>query len=100
MWQGATFDAATIDRELGWAREIGFNSCRVFLQFLVWEHEGEAFLARFAQFLELAQKHNLSMMPILFDDCAFAEREPYLGPQDEPIAHLTTKRKSNFCARL
>jgi len=35
MWQKDTFDPQTIDRELGWAENIGFNSCRVFLQYLV-----------------------------------------------------------------
>ncbi|MCX7825239.1 MAG: 1,4-beta-xylanase, partial [Verrucomicrobiae bacterium] len=31
MWQADTFDAATMDRELGWAASLGFNSMRVFL---------------------------------------------------------------------
>ena len=26
MWQPETFDPATIDRELGWAEDLGFNS--------------------------------------------------------------------------
>ncbi len=31
MWQEETFDPETIDRELRWASEIGFNVVRVFL---------------------------------------------------------------------
>ena len=31
MWQAATFDPQTIDRELGWAESLGFNTIRVFL---------------------------------------------------------------------
>ncbi|HEX8425246.1 hypothetical protein [Hymenobacter sp.] len=31
MWQADTFDPTTIDRELGWAEGIGFNTMRVFL---------------------------------------------------------------------
>src|SRR3977135_2403719 len=31
MWQAATFDPATIDKELGYAENIGFNTMRVFL---------------------------------------------------------------------
>ena len=31
MWQGETFDAATIDKELGWAANIGMNVMRVYL---------------------------------------------------------------------
>ena len=31
MWQAATFEPITIDRELGYAEAIGFNLMRVFL---------------------------------------------------------------------
>ena len=31
MWQADTFDPETIDRELGWAEDLGFNIMRVFL---------------------------------------------------------------------
>src|SRR5206468_7147550 len=36
MWEAESFDTATIDRELGWAEDIGFNTLRVFLHNLVW----------------------------------------------------------------
>jgi hypothetical protein len=36
MWEAETFDTVTINRELGWAEEIGFNTLRVFLHDLVW----------------------------------------------------------------
>ena len=85
MWQEETFDSRTIDRELGWAAHYGYNSCRVFLQYLVWRAEPEAYLRRIAAFLEIARRHGLSTMPVLFDDCAFAGKEPYLGRQDEPV---------------
>ena len=84
MWQAETFDPATIDRELGWAQALGLNACRVFLQYLVWEHDPVGFNARFAQFLEIADLHGISVLPVFFDDCAFAGKQPYLGPQDAP----------------
>lgn len=31
MWQADTFDPVTIDRELGWAEDIGMNCMRVYL---------------------------------------------------------------------
>ncbi len=31
MWQAATYDPATIDKELGWAEWLGFNTLRVYL---------------------------------------------------------------------
>ena len=91
MWSASTFDAPTISQELGWAQEIGFNVCRVFLQALVFQHEGERFLETFERFLKIADAHGLRVMPILFDDCAFAGKSPYYGTQDGP-----TPPPSNF----
>ena len=51
MWQAGTFDLSTIDRELGWAEGLGFNSVRVFLHHLPWERDSQAFLQRIEQFL-------------------------------------------------
>ena len=39
MWQKDTFDPATIDQELTLAQGIGFNSARVFVQYIVWEDD-------------------------------------------------------------
>lgn len=33
----ADIDAATIDRELGWAQAAGFNAARVFLHNILWD---------------------------------------------------------------
>jgi hypothetical protein len=84
MWQEETFDPEVIDRELGWAEEIGFNACRVFLQFLVFESDWRGSMDRFEQFLEIADRHGICTVPIFFDDCAFANKQPYLGRQDSP----------------
>lgn len=86
MWQRETFDRPTIDRELGWAAQIGFNSCRIFLQYLVWEADPVGLVERLDQFLAVAARHGLSTMICLFDDCAFSGKQPYLGPQDPPVA--------------
>ena len=85
MWQKATFDPATFRRELGWAHDIGFNCCRIFVQYLVWEADPVGMVDRLSQFLGVAREHGIKTLVILFDDCAFAGREPYLGPQQEPL---------------
>jgi hypothetical protein len=85
MWQAETFDPKTIDRELGMAEELGLNSVRVFLNYVVWKADPDGFKKRFSQFLEIADKHGISVMPIFFDDCAFAGKEPKLGKQDDPV---------------
>ena len=42
MW--LHYDHAVIDRELGYARKMGLNCVRVFLQSLVYHHDPKAFL--------------------------------------------------------
>ncbi len=88
MWQEETFDPITLDRELGLAERCGFNSCRVFVQHLVWRDDPRAMRDRLDTFLSLADGHGISTVPILYDDCAFAGKEPHLGPQAAPIAGL------------
>src|SRR5688500_4796790 len=69
MWQAETFDTATINRELGWAESIGFNSMRVYLHHLAWEIDSTGFKNRVSEYLDIANKHNISTLFVLFDDC-------------------------------
>jgi len=86
MWRKETFDPKTIDEELGWAAAAGFNSVRVFLQYVVWADDPEGFAARFETFLRIADSHGITTMPVFFCDVCFAMKlEPILGPQDEPV---------------
>ena len=88
FWSADTFDKETIDRELGWAHGLGFNTCRVFVQYLVWKHDPEGLKHRIDKFLALASKHGLTTTLVLFDDCAFGDppqTEPFLGKQRDPI---------------
>lgn len=82
MWQEETFDAETIDRELGWLAAIGFNSLRVFLHDLPWLHDAPSFLSRIGQFLDLSHRHDLGIMFVFFDSCWHPF--PHLGRQRAP----------------
>jgi hypothetical protein len=83
MWQADTFDPVTIDRELGWASGIGFNSMRVFLHDLAWETDADGFKKRMHKYLEIADKHHISTLFVLFDDCW--NQQPKTGKQPAPI---------------
>lgn len=85
MWQGDTFDLKTIDRELGWAKDIGMNTVRVYLHDLLWQQDREGFLKRIEQFLTVADKHNIKTMFVLCDSCW--NPHPKLGKQPEPKPH-------------
>lgn len=65
----ADYDAEIVERELGYAAQLGLNSVRVFLQVLVFERDPEAFLANFEDFLARCGRHGLRAMPVLFDSC-------------------------------
>jgi hypothetical protein len=82
MWQADTFDLATIDRELGWAEDLGFSSMRVFLHHLPWEQDSKGYLDRIDQFLAVADKHHIGIMFVLFDSCW--DPFPKLGKQRAP----------------
>jgi len=85
MWQRESFDPATIEQELGWAQNIGFNALRTNLQFRVWLDDPDGLRARLDRFLGIASRSGIHTVLCLFDDCAFSGREPYLGRQDDPI---------------
>jgi len=82
LWQAATFDPATIDRELGFASGLGFNSIRLFLHDLLWTLDGDAFLGRIDEVLAIASGHGIGVMPVLFDGVWHPHPRP--GPQPEP----------------
>jgi len=69
MWQASTFDPQTLDRELGWAENIGFNTMRVFLHSLAWKQDTAGFKQRVEQYLSIADKHKIKTIFVFFDDC-------------------------------
>src|SRR5436305_8462114 len=56
MWQAATFDPDEIDKELGWAQDIGMNTMRVFLHDLLWKQDPSGFKKRIEVFLQIATR--------------------------------------------
>ena len=83
MWQADTFDAETIDRELGWAATLGLNSMRVFLHDLLWHDDPAGFVQRIESYLTVSARHGISTMFVLFDDCWHDNAR--LGPQPQPV---------------
>ncbi|WP_246150994.1 cellulase family glycosylhydrolase [Adhaeribacter aerolatus] len=86
MWQAETFDLTTIDKELALAESLGFNTLRVFLHDQLWVQDAEGFKNRIGQFLNIAQKHKIRPMLVLFDSCW--DPFPQLGKQHEPVQGL------------
>lgn len=83
MWQASTWDPETIDKELGWAESIGFNTLRVYLHDLVWADDENGLYERMDQFLDICAKHGIRPFFVFFDDCHFPK--PKLGEQPLPV---------------
>lgn len=83
MWQADTFNALLFDRELGWAERLGMTTMRVFLHDLLWKQDAAGFKKRIDVFLDIAAKHGIKPMFVLFDSCW--NPDPQLGPQHSPL---------------
>lgn len=87
MWHKDTFDPELIDKELGWAQDLGFNSMRVFLHSLVWMNDSIDFKKRLEQYLSISDKHGISTTFVLFDDCWNPETTYGKQPEPKPGVH-------------
>jgi len=90
MFQAATFDPATIERELGWTAAIGMNTVRVFLHNLLWNQDAAGFKSRLNQVLSIAAAKRIRPILVLFDSCW--DPFPQLGPQRPPVPGVHNSR--------
>jgi peptidoglycan/xylan/chitin deacetylase (PgdA/CDA1 family) len=72
MW--LNFDPDLADRELGWAKSIGFNSVRLWLSVEAYQLDLKRFLSSLENCLDLCRKHGLTAMLVLFDSCGIEKR--------------------------
>ena len=86
LWQGDTWNPELIDKELGYAANIGMNTIRVYLHYFPYRDDKENFLTRIDQFLAITSKHKIKPMFIFFDDCW--NPDPVSGKQPNPKKHL------------
>lgn len=87
MWQADSFDPSTIDRELGLAESLGFDSVRVFLHNLLWKEDRDGFLGRMDQFLAIAHRHHIGVVLVLFDGVWDPNPQPGQQRVPRPYVH-------------
>ncbi|AYD47100.1 glycoside hydrolase 5 family protein [Arachidicoccus soli] len=87
MWQADTFSPDLIDKELGLAQGIGFNTMRVFLHSVAWKEDPQGFKERMNKFLAIAAKHGIQPLFVFFDDCWNKEPKAGLQPAPKPGVH-------------
>lgn len=69
------YDETLIERELTYAARLGLNSARIFLAYVVYEHDPQLFLNRVRHFLRSAHERGVSTMVVVWDSC-FDETTP------------------------
>ena len=67
MWK--LYDPDTVERELGYATKVGFDSVRVYLNHRAWSENPEGFTSSFTHFLMASEELGLLVNPTLFDGC-------------------------------
>jgi hypothetical protein len=87
MWQAASFDTATISRELGYAQSIGLNCMRVFLHHLAWQTDSAGFKKRMESYLTIASRRNIKTIFVFFDDCWNESYTAGTQPAPKPGIH-------------
>ncbi|WP_346863217.1 hypothetical protein [uncultured Draconibacterium sp.] len=86
-WQAESFDPETIDRELGWAEDIGMNCMRVYLHHLAWEVDKDGFKDRMNEYLSIADSHGIKTIFVFFDDCWNPTYQAGKQPDPKPGVH-------------
>ncbi|MEQ9443176.1 MAG: endo-1,4-beta-xylanase [Cyclobacteriaceae bacterium] len=86
MWQADTWSPDLIDKELGWAADLGMNTMRVYLHDIPYWEDSEGFKQRIDEFLTICQQHNIRPMLVIFD--SVWDPYPEAGTQPEPTKGL------------
>ncbi|MBB3112853.1 GH43 family beta-xylosidase/uncharacterized protein YjdB/lysophospholipase L1-like esterase [Paenibacillus phyllosphaerae] len=76
------YDHEINERELANAHTYGINMVRVFVHNLLWKDDSEKMLANLEDFLQLADKYDIKVELVFFDDCW--NDYPTLGEQPAP----------------
>jgi len=87
MWSKDTYNAKQIDKELGWAQNIGFTTLRVYLSSVVYENDPEGLKQRMDNFLGICKKHAIRPLFVFFDDCWNPESKYGKQPAPKPGIH-------------
>lgn len=82
MFQEETFDEETIEREIAIARDLGFNSLRIYLHDLLW-NDRDSLKHHLNIVLNICVSHEIKPILVFFDDCHRAY--PKLGIQPKPV---------------
>ena len=100
QWQALHFEELLLEteEELKVMQELGFNSVRLILEYVVWEKEHDSFLERFERYISLLDKYGISATIVLANDCMPPKTElwkmPDIGEQHYDIGYHGGRKHS------
>lgn len=77
QWQEEGFEErlVTAEREMELARQTGFNSIRLIVEYDVWDQQHDGFLKRFERYIDAADRHGLTCCIVLANDCCVPKEQ-------------------------
>lgn len=71
QWQEDGFEERlqTTEEEFRLMQDLGYNTIRIILEFIVWKKEHDGFMERFDRYLSLAASYGISCMVVFGNDC-------------------------------
>lgn len=87
MWSASSYNRELIDKELGWAEDLGFNTLRVYLSSVVYANDPQGLKDRMDDFLDICEGHGIRPLFVFFDDCWNAESAYGVQPEPKPGIH-------------
>jgi hypothetical protein len=71
------YDPARVERELDFAKRLQLNQARVFLNYVVYQRNPEAFLGHVRHFARAAHGRGIGVMFVVWDDCCIDDMPNY-----------------------
>lgn len=87
MWSASSYNHELIDKELGWAEGLGFNTLRVYLSSVVYANDPQGLKERMDDFLGICDSHGIRPLFVFFDDCWNAKSAYGVQPEPKPGIH-------------
>jgi hypothetical protein len=93
MW-GEVYDPAVVERELGYAKKIGLNSARVFLNYLTYRENPGRFIKNLKHFVKAAWERGISTNPTIWammyfddDELEYVKIHGFNSDENAPVPH-------------
>jgi hypothetical protein len=86
------YNEAQVERELDFARRLHLNQTRIFLNYVVYEREREAFLERVRHFVRAAHERGIGTMIVVWDQCCVDEMPFYAAHEKKWYPNPGPKR--------